>query len=149
MHRTQNLLVCAADTDGVIAVSPADILRGAARYLEVHGWTQGDYYDPRDRGVFPRACVTGAIGMAAYGRATSFPADADNEPGIRDYRKAVAYLGDYLDGLGITSTQPDDWSADPVNPIDWNDRGDQRAENVIAVLRDAADDYESTHGGTR
>jgi hypothetical protein len=127
MHRTQNLLVSAADADG---------------------WTQGDYYDPRDLDVFPRACVTGAIGMAAYGRVTSLPADTD-EPDVRDYRRAAAYLADYLDSLGITSTQPDEWSADPVNPIDWNDRHDQTAENVIAVLRAAADDYERTHGGTQ
>ena len=69
MHRTQNPNASAADTidDATLVVTPADILRGAARYLETHGWIQGNYYNA-DGGAFPAACALGARGRATCAR---------------------------------------------------------------------------------
>ncbi len=125
-----------------VDISPADILRGAARYLEIHGWTQASYYtnaaDP-----FPPACALGAIGMAAHGRLIPIPTDSG--AGARDCRRAIDYLTRYLDDLGVTATTGDDWSTDPVTPIDWNDRDSQSAQTVITALRAAADAYAWAH----
>ena len=60
MHRTQNPTSSAADTDNRSVVTPADILRGAARYLEEHGWHRGAYYDTTTDKPFPPADVVGA-----------------------------------------------------------------------------------------
>ena len=56
-----------------VDISPADILRGAARYLELHGWTQGDYYAPTPASPlpFPPACAVGALYTAARRRITA------------------------------------------------------------------------------
>jgi hypothetical protein len=55
-----------------IGVTPAAVLRGAAAYLQRHGWIRGAYYDATDH-PFPAACAVGAIGMAAHGRRTTIP----------------------------------------------------------------------------
>ncbi len=139
MHRTHNPTAPAADTDGLSLVTPADILRGAARYLELHGWIQRDHYSNQG-GPFPPACAIGAIGMAAHGRLITIP--TDHGPGARDCRHALNHLACYLDDLGITTPVADDWSTEPATPIDWNDRDDQTAEQVIATLRAAAVAYD-------
>lgn len=130
-------------TPGALAdLTPADTLRCAARYLELRGWTQGVYYGLTDHTPFPPACSDGAIGVAAYGYLALVPADEHQDSGFRDYNRAVSYLVDYLDLHG--DTDPDN-----PNPFDWNDRPSRTAEQVIATLRAAADDYDRTHGGTR
>ena len=165
MHRTHNPLVSAADTDNPAVVSPADILRGAARYLEVHGWTRGTYYaaDPgyasgRPSGPFPPACADGAIGMAAYGRITACPGRETSDPAFRDYNRARELFDDYVESTGWESAYLDTWcdggtdyTCDPADEITfaWNDADGRTAADVIAALRAAADDYDRTHGGTR
>ena len=142
MHRTHNPTGPAADTDiPAVDVTPADILRGAAHYLDLHGWTQGDYYTA-DR-PFPAACAIGAIGMAAHGVVTACP-QVDG-PNLRDCNPAFAYLRSYLLDHGHIVIHGDDWSTDPATTGDWNDRDDQSAANVIATLRAAADDYDWQH----
>ena len=91
MHRTHN------PTGFTVEVTPAVILRGAARYLETHGWTQGDYYATIAEDPFPAACADGAIGMAAYGYRWPFPGDNHTDLGYRDYTRALDCLLDYLD----------------------------------------------------
>ena len=126
-------------TPGALAdLTPADILRCAARYLELHGWNQGTYYAPTEDNPFPPACVDGAIGMAAYGRVTFLALAPDRDPAFRDYTRAVTYLVDYLDLNTFTG-------CDNPNPFDWNDRPTRTAEQVITTLRAAADDYDWSH----
>jgi hypothetical protein len=154
MHRTQIPTNSAADTDGFAPVTPADILRGAATYLETHGWTQAVYYGGTAADHFPPACADGAIGMAAYGYCPLVPCDNTDDPGYRDYNRAIDYLADYLDLNGIAPmVHTTDGYFEPIDlPADhlgWNDSDGQSAENVIATLRAAADNYDTTHGGTR
>ena len=151
MHRTQNLSVSAADTTddtSDVVVTPADILRGAARYLEIHGWTQGSFYDLSHNKAaaaarpFPPACVTGAIGMAAHGTRIESPTTCSVAT-ARDFRVAFHYLSGYLTDHDLIFIDPDEIDGD--SPFCWNDDADQSAETVIATLRAAADDYDRRH----
>ncbi|MEU5826571.1 DUF6197 family protein [Micromonospora tulbaghiae] len=124
-------------------LTPADILRCAARYLELHGWTQGVYYRVTHDTPFPPACAAGAIGMAAHGRCIWLPHDVKSKPGARDYTRALDALSDFLD---LNEPQPRETEDDdPTCPLSWNDRPGQRAEQVIAALRAAADSYDWDH----
>ncbi|MFI7248131.1 DUF6197 family protein [Micromonospora chalcea] len=129
-------------TPGALAdLTPADTLRCAARYLEIHGWIKGTYYSNQG-GTFPPACAVGAIGMAAHGRLITIP--ATHGSGARDCTRAIDYLTDYLTDLGIIACG-DDWNTAPTGAIEWNDRDDQTAEQVITTLRAAADNYDWDH----
>lgn len=139
MNRTQNPDHCAADADNGPVVTPADILRGAARYLELHGWTQDSYYDHDSDPAFPAACADGAIGMAAYGRLTTIPGRQIDDPHFALYQRADAYFNDYLHTVGLL-TDPDD-----VYTHGWNDTHGRTAADVIATLRAAADEYDWQH----
>ncbi len=142
MHRTHNPTAPAADTDNpTVVVTPADILRGAARYLELHGWIQRDHYSNQG-GPFPPACAIGAIGMAAHGRLVTLPCTGG--PGRSDARRARNYLTAYLTDTGVLTIPADDYRPWPT-VIDWNDRPDQTAVAVIASLHAAADEYTWTH----
>lgn len=133
MNTTQKQL----DTCGALAdLTPADTLRCAARYLELHGWTQGVYYRVTHDTLLPPACAAGAIGMAAHGRCIFLPHDEKAKPGVRDYTRALDALSDFLDLNGETGYN---------DPLDWNDDPRRTAEQVIATLRAAADDYDWTH----
>ncbi|MEU5529480.1 hypothetical protein ABZ744_21350 [Micromonospora chersina] len=129
-------------TCGALAdLTPADILRCAARYLELHGWIQRDYYS-NAASPFPPACVLGAIGMAAHGRLIALPCNSGS--GRREARRARKYLTAYLTDTGMLTIPANDWQSWPT-ATDWNDRDGQTAENVIATLRAAADNYDWTH----
>ncbi|MBB2941818.1 hypothetical protein FB565_001522 [Actinoplanes lutulentus] len=142
MNRTQNPTSSAADTTTEPTVTLADTLRGAARYLEVRGWHQGDYYAYNDR-AFPGACVVGAIGMAAHGEVRFCP--ILDGPNVRDCNRAVAYLTGYLIDQGVIVADGDEWTTESINPSEWNDRDGQTPGNVIATLRAAADEYDWQH----
>jgi hypothetical protein len=154
MHRTQKSTAPAADTTDGCVVTAADTLRGAALYLQTHGWIQHVYYGGIAADVFPPACADGAIGMAAYGRITDCPGRQQQDPGYRDYNRARDFLSGYLRDSGF---QPpcDPWcSEEPQCLCDndeteiafgWNDADGQTAETVIATLNAAADDYAWTH----
>jgi hypothetical protein len=139
MHRTQNPTGPAADTDDTPPVTPADILRGAARYLEIHGWHRRDYYATTTV-PFPAADVAGAIGMAAHGGFHDVP--CLDGPNVRDYTRAYAYLTTYLVDQGAIADDPD---RGPMNVDWWNDQPTQTAGNVAATLRAAADEYDWQH----
>jgi hypothetical protein len=142
MHRTQNPTASAADTDNGPVVTPATILRGAARYLEAHGWTQGDYYSDATS-AFPAACADGAIAMAVYGRRHGDPFDAINPDRIY-VNNAVDVLADYLTCTAALT----DWDTGDLLPIEVperNDRPEITAEQVITALDAAADDYDWAH----
>jgi hypothetical protein len=139
MHRTQKLSVSAADTDDTLpVVNPADILRGAARYLELHGWHRRDYYATTSM-PFPAADVAGAIGMAAHGGFHDVP--SLEGPNLHDFQTAYTCLTTYLIDQGkITEGN------DRVQNVSWwNDDPWQTVENVTATLRAAADEYDWQH----
>jgi hypothetical protein len=137
MHPTQNPVSPAYD-----GPTPADTLRGAALYLERHGWTQGDYYDYSDTdgtgsGLTPKACAHGAIAIAAYGSPVEIPSHA-NRAERPDFAVAAAIFDDYIRVVvAPTTDDPDDLAG-----IWWNDADGRTATEVIAALRAAADDYD-------
>jgi hypothetical protein len=64
----------------------------------------------------------------------------------------VDALVDYLDRTAETPFRFRTEAPDPANlPYEWNDRPSRTADQVIAALRAAADDYDRTHpaGGAR
>lgn len=154
MHPIQNLTGPAADTDETHAVTPADILRGAATYLGIHGWTQHVYYGGTTDDVFPPACADGAIGMAAFGHATPHPGGEIGDPAYRDYNQARWYLSGYLRQIGY-KPPCDPWcdggdacgcvNDEPEIVFAFNDDGQCVKKDVLRVLNAAADDYERTH----
>jgi hypothetical protein len=122
--------------------TPADVLRGAALYLQLHGWTQSVMYAANLPIVTPPACAIGAIGMVAFGeRATTALVDRAE---WRDYQRATNALADYL--YTVDGTE-EDFSVGA-----WNDTPGRSAGQVIAALNAAADEWEAQHtapGGDR
>lgn len=137
-------------TPGALAdLTPADILRCAARYLELRGWTQGDPYELADRLAFPPACTLGAITAAVYGYPASIQdrqIGDDATDALRD--STVRCLADFL------------WQDGRVPEFDyhgalccsnteivsgWNDDATQTLPDVLGILRAAADDYDWSH----
>jgi len=132
-----------------VTTTPADILRSAARYLQLHGWTQGNYYATGDELTFPPACAAGAIGMAAHGTVAYDLHDPDL-PGHADFERAWNALDDYLFLANPPADNPSGNAPDDeLSIIGWNDRDDRTVEQVIAALTDAADDWDRIHGGAR
>jgi len=141
MHATQ-------PTPTVVDPTPADTLRHAADYLEVHGWCQKSYY-----GTWvapnPPACTVGALAIVAYGYAHPEPfCDVfhDDEGQITcwsEFVNAEFALACYL-GLHRTDEGHDPDDIESVH--DWNDAQGRSAVEVIATLRAAAQDYQQQAG---
>ncbi|MET8146889.1 hypothetical protein ACIBSW_14085 [Actinoplanes sp. NPDC049668] len=141
MHRTQNPTGPAADTDNTTVVTPADILRGAACYLEIHGLVKGAYYAP-DGQAFPPASTVGALSCAAFGE--THPALPCRRPEWPVFRKAQRYLRDYLARRHeIIPGEPGEFVFLQLH--NWNDAADQTAAHVITTLRAAADEWDYAH----
>ncbi|SCG80631.1 hypothetical protein GA0070609_6552 [Micromonospora echinaurantiaca] len=127
-------------------LSPADILRCAARYLELRGWTQGVYYAPsQDDNPFPPACVAGAIAVAVYGHRIPVPHEHKNPAAARGYSRTLDALTCHLDTAGPDPARPYHEGDLDTDPFEWNDRPGRTAEQVISTLRAAADDYDWSH----
>jgi hypothetical protein len=116
--------------------TPADLLHGAARYLQLHGWIQGQFFDLLCERPFPPACALGAISIAASGRCIAQPlTDLDDEASdaaIRATRALAAYLDPdydpgYLSAIDVVG--------------DWNDYTRRTLDEVIDALTTAADSY--------
>jgi hypothetical protein len=132
-------------------MTPADLLRGAARYLNQYGWVQGDFFDLLNEANFPPACSLGAINIAAHGRPILCSDDtADDEltdNAIRAMRVLAAHLYPEYETV--------DNFAYKVSAIDivsgWNDEDGRTLAEVIETLTDAADDWDRAHptGGAR
>jgi hypothetical protein len=124
--------------------------RDAALYLERHGWTQriayrlanGDNANPT-----PPACAIGAIGMAVYGQ----PLDdlhTPDHPEAAFFNWVEGLFEDYLDLAGYLTGEP------PHRGLgigEWNDDPRRTADEVIDMLRTAADNWDAYYccGGTR
>jgi hypothetical protein len=132
----------------VIDVTPADILRGAALYLQLHGWHQGNLYADNDPAILtPAACTQGGIGMATFGRRIPSEDRACTHPAEwRDFKRACDFLNDHLN---LTGAKPapmedqEDWEGPSVG--DWNDDPDRTFAQVHAALIAAADEWDRLH----
>ena len=128
--------------------TPAELLHGAARYLQAHGWTQGQFYDLTggNPDAFPPACAAGAVTIAAYGRCIAdgiHTLDEAASPEHDDAIRALRVLADFLDG-GYTPT--DVCTPSSIDVIgDWNDHTGRTLDEVIDTLHAAADDWTSQH----
>src|SRR4051812_36163506 len=78
------------------AMTPAMLLRGAARYLQTHGWIKGEFFDVLTDAAFPPACSLGAINICAHGRpilgSEDTAEDTNTDAAIRAMRVFAAYL---------------------------------------------------------
>ncbi len=115
-------------------LSPAVVLRGAARYLQSHGWTQGTYYPNGSTSPFPPACLVGAISMAVHGRRTASPFITDGHIS----NACVDAVGVFIDYLHRTGQIPafalvDDFEDDPA-PFDFNDAPGRFALDNLQVV---------------
>ncbi|MEU7908983.1 hypothetical protein [Actinoplanes sp. NPDC049118] len=133
-------------------MTPADLLRGAARYLFMHGWKQGDFFDLLSDKPFPPACSLGAINICAHGRpilcSDDESQDADTDAAITAMRVLAAYLDpDYSTTVDIFAYMTS--AIDIVSG--WNDEDDRTIGEVIETLTDAADNWDRAHttGGAR
>ena len=116
-------------------VTPSVILRSAATYLDRHGWIQGSYYDATATVFTPAACLVGALGMVCYGGPVDAPALNYDDPGFGEFDAAYEYLDRYLlDRCELVA-------------YEFNDARGRTADEVIAALRSAADEWDRTHGG--
>jgi hypothetical protein len=136
MQSTQIQVTDTVTPTAIPAVTPAQTLRAAARYLELHGWIQGAYYDPTATVFTPAACVVGAIGMVCYGGPVDAPALHFDDPGFPDFEAALAYLDRYASerGLGLSA-------------YDFNDAKGCMAGEVIGLLNEAAHTWDRQNCG--
>ena len=128
------------------APTPADLLRGAADYLETHGWYQCSFYDRRGDSATPPACAMGALYLAAYGdlaTAENVGYEVEMTSAVRD---ALRLLSAHL--VDTTGRYPDHDSGEYQTVIgDWNDEHRRTITDVTTALRAAADTWDTVHGG--
>ena len=132
-------------------VTPADLLRGAARYLSRYGWLQGDFFNLLTKANFPPTCSLGAINIAAHGRPILGSDDTADDQLTDNAIRAMRVLAAHL--------YPEYGNVDEptfkVSAIDivsgWNDAEDRTLAEVIETLTDAANDWDRAHttGGAR
>ncbi len=133
MQPTQNP---PADLD----VTPADVLRCAARYLHRHGFHQGDMFASTTI-LTPPACAQGAVKMAICGNPYA------------NYTLGQAALFDLtMTVLAEHLGMPCYWDTDPFMDkepataaewvADWNDDRDRTAEQVITAMTATANDWD-------
>ncbi len=127
-------------------LTPAVLLRGAALYLQRHGWIRGEFFDLLTEAAFPPACSLGAINICAHGRpilcSDDGSQDTDTDAAITAMRVLAATLDpDY--GTGETS------AIDIVSA--FNDHPDRTLDDIVQALTEAADDWDRAHpaGGAR
>jgi len=138
MHPTHTLPTLAVGDP-----TPADILRGAARYIQLHGWHQGNFY-PLDHGPFPPACAAGAIRVAVCGRPVRYLENLDHHE-QRLVTRTEQFLAAHLD-----PDRTPEVLGGPFSVIgDWNDLDWRNSTEVIDTLTDAAGEWDRIHGGAR
>jgi hypothetical protein len=131
------------------AMTPAELLRGAALYLQHHGWTQRQFYDlaalsPR---LFPPACTAAAIMTAAHGCwfGNSIGAlDVHHEDtNTIDALRAMRVLAAWIDLEYIPTSNYDTTTIDVIG--DWNDYDGRTLAEVIEALTDAANNWDAIY----
>jgi hypothetical protein len=124
-----------------VDMTPADVLRAAALYLERHGWTQYLLYESDQ--PFPPACAMGAVRMTVLGDPLGL-ADIPNDTDTALVNRVLRYLAGYIDA---------DFDAETSSAMqfigEWNDDRDRTKPDVVSLLRDAADEWDRIHRGAR
>ncbi|MFF5082495.1 hypothetical protein ACFY36_36080 [Actinoplanes sp. NPDC000266] len=130
---------------------PSALLRGAATYLDTHGWTQHQFYDllADTDGPFPPACTSGAIMTVATGQclpsgSSCLGGDEETIAALLALRVLAAWVD-----LEYTPMALENSAIDVIG--DWNDYDDRTVAEVIETLTDAANDWDAIHhiGGPR
>jgi hypothetical protein len=135
--------------------TPADVLRATARYIYSNGWHQGSPYGPitLPGAGLPPACIEGALHVTLCGHA-----DADTRcDATPETWRQIHHTTRVLAGHLYDTVQPADPWVDGDTPndaqivTDWNDEYGRTAGEVIATLREAADEWDRSHtvGGAR
>ncbi|GIJ44517.1 hypothetical protein Val02_14030 [Virgisporangium aliadipatigenens] len=143
MHPTQKPASTAVEE----TFNPAQALRGAALYLERHGWIPSDAYAwTATPPAFPAATARDAIAYAVLGAPIDTTDDYLDREAHGDFEYALGVFADFLYWTGNAVDHLDVDIAD-LDIYDvatrWNDAPDRTAEQVITALRDAADDFDS------
>jgi hypothetical protein len=126
------------------ALTPSLLLRCAARYIQTYGRTTGEFFDLLSDQPFPPACASGAINIAAHGKAIlcsdDGADDAVTDAAITAMRVFAAYLdSDYASG---------DLTVSAIDIIGgFNDDPATTDTDVVQALNEAADDWDRTHPG--
>jgi hypothetical protein len=133
------------DQPTTLGTGPAQPLREAADYLHRHGWCQHAHYGDDTR--TPPADVVGALAITCFGYPTT---DLHFDDGMDDVTAndisfvlaclvLATFIGidDMIDAQGVRV----DYSL-----VEWNDEPYQSLGAVTAVLRAAADDFDTTGG---
>jgi hypothetical protein len=135
-------------------MTPAALLRGAALYLQRHGWTQGQFFEllADTDGPLPPACTSGAINICVIGRPALAADVSDTDPdesaaAITAMRVFAAYLDPDYTFHDLTCLGPS--AIDVIG--DWNDDKGRTLDDVVQALNEAANDWETAHptGGAR
>jgi hypothetical protein len=114
-----------------VEISPADLLRMTAVYIQRHGWNQGDYYSPIFDAATPPACVSGALGMACFGAPIGVP--PIHEPGRTEYHRGLMVLADHL---GVSTV---------AAVFNWNDTPGRTKAEILDALNAAAEAWDALH----
>jgi hypothetical protein len=132
-----------------VAATPAETLRGAAAYLADHGWTRGEPFDTTTTTTTttttdqPAACAYGAIRMATGGNPEAYVTPQQDVAIGRAMHALAIHL------YPVYRPYHRDSACNPFIPAQrivtgWNDR-QTAADQVIAALRAAADDWDRHH----
>jgi hypothetical protein len=121
-------------------LSPADVLRYAALYVQRHGFHQGDmfadYVSPT-----PAACAQGAVKMAICGNPHATYTRHDAVLFDETMTVLAGHLDPDLDSWGL------DIFGEPAEPhlvvADWNDEDGRTVDQLVTALTGAADEYDT------
>ena len=126
------------------ALTPGLLLRCAAHYLTAYGRTVGEFFDLLSDQPWPPACATGAINIAAHGKAI-LCADDQAEDAVTD--AAIAAIRVFAASLDVDYANGDT-STSAIDIIAFfNDHPNTTTAQVVQALTDAADDWDRLHPG--
>jgi hypothetical protein len=112
---------------------PAVVLWAAAAYVDIIGWTQGDYYRYENLASrLPAACVTGAIAICCYGYPHPTPSITEDDGRVA-FETAMDALTVHLRHISTAS------GGLLVEPYGFNDHPHRGRLEVVTALIDAAD----------
>ncbi|MDM4721347.1 DUF4326 domain-containing protein [Micromonospora sp. WMMA1363] len=127
-------------------LTPATILRHAARYLELHGWTRNT---PDEHTSYPPSRTLDAITIAVYGYPATITDRRNSDPDTAALRDDTIHCltyflwqdgrvpeGDYMGALCCSDTEI---------VSNWNNHTAQTLTDVLDTLHACADDYDRTH----
>lgn len=138
-----------------VELTPADLMRGGARYIQRYGWHQMSMFASDSGEAFPPACAIGGIRAAVTGNPAPGYASCGESPA--DLRLYERVLAEFAAHLLVNNIAVDAYTADTITDLpravigDWNDEPERTAAEVIQALHDAANEWDRTHnhGGSQ